>query len=283
MTPLGRGQSRWLNFSEPSLWRSRGRASNASRCLRSGPPRSPRSAAHRRSAARRKTRGLRGGHGGSPPRRVAGLCRHVHQREKYSPLDQITAANVANLAIAWRWTSPDRAVPGPPAHLAPSYLYEGTPLMVNGALYTSTSFSQVAAIDASSGQTKWVFDPGVYKRRRAGDEPRLGPSRRRILARRRGRTESSSRTADASMFAVDAADGQTCRRALATSGRVDLTQGLSRPVGERALYSNTSPPVIVPDVIIVGSWFPDFPYRRDMPPGDVRGFDVRTGKAAVAV
>src|SRR5262245_60182664 len=87
---------------------------------------------------------------------------------KYSPLDQIHAGNVANLRIAWRWASPDHAIRAARPDLAPSYLYEATPLMVNGVLYTSTSLSQVAAIDAVSGQTKWVFDPGAYKNRKSG-------------------------------------------------------------------------------------------------------------------
>jgi len=85
---------------------------------------------------------------------------------KYSPLDQITAANVATLRIAWRWTSPDEAIRTTHRDLAPSFLYEATPLMVNRVLYTSTSLSQVVAIDAATGQTKWVFDPGVYKIRK---------------------------------------------------------------------------------------------------------------------
>ncbi|HEU5193851.1 MAG TPA: hypothetical protein VFW70_03840, partial [Methylomirabilota bacterium] len=67
---------------------------------------------------------------------------------KYSPLDRITAANVAGLVVAWRWTSPDHAVRATHTDLAPSYLHEATPLLVNGVLYTSTSLSQVAAIDA---------------------------------------------------------------------------------------------------------------------------------------
>src|SRR5262245_48274961 len=82
---------------------------------------------------------------------------------KYSPLDQINAANVGTLTVAWRWTSPDQAVRTAHADLAPSFAYEATPLMVNGVLYTSTSLSQAAAIDAASGQPKWVFDPGVHK------------------------------------------------------------------------------------------------------------------------
>ena len=43
----------------------------------------------------------------------------------------------------------------------------------------------------------------------------------------------------------------------------------------------TSPPVICGDVVVVGSSIWDFPDCKEMPPGDVRGFDVRTGKRAV--
>ena len=82
---------------------------------------------------------------------------------RYSPLDQINATNAGDLKVAWRWTSPDHAVRTANANIDPSWLHEGTPIMVNGVLYTSTSLSQVAAIDAATGQTKWVFDPGVWK------------------------------------------------------------------------------------------------------------------------
>jgi len=82
---------------------------------------------------------------------------------RYSPLDQINATNAGDLKVAWRWTSPDHAVRSANASIDPSWLHEGTPIMVNGVLYTSTSLSQVAAIDAATGQTKWVFDPGAWK------------------------------------------------------------------------------------------------------------------------
>jgi len=195
---------------------------------------------------------------------------------KYSPLDQINAGNVANLKIAWRWKSPDAALRAANPGLAPSYLYEATPLMLNGVLYTTTSLSQVAAIDAASGETKWVFDPGVHKRRVAASS--LGWVHRGVAYWRDGADERLILlTADATMLALDARTGRPIER-FGDKGRVDLTQGLSRRVSDRSLYSNTSPPVIVRDVIVVGSTVPDFPYRSDMPPGDVRGYDVRTGK-----
>ena len=61
------------------------------------------------------------------------------------------------------------------------------------------------------------------------------------------------------------------------NGRIDLTQGLGRPV-ERKLYGVSSPPPICRDVIVMGSKVNDVPLAGEMPPGDVRGFDVRTGK-----
>jgi quinoprotein glucose dehydrogenase len=195
---------------------------------------------------------------------------------KYSPLDQIHAGNVGNLTIAWRWASPDGAVRATHTDLAPSFLYEATPLMVNGMLYTSTSLSQVVAIDAARGQTKWVFDPGVYKLRKSATS--LGWVHRGVAYWRDGVDERLIMlTADASMFALDARTGRPVE-SFGNKGQVDLTQGLSRPIGDRALYATTSPPVIVRNVIVVGSVVPDFPFRSDMPPGDVRGFDVRTGR-----
>ena len=71
---------------------------------------------------------------------------------KYSPL-KITPANVANVQVAWRWRSPDNEIQG-----VQNTAFEATPLFIDGVLYTSTSFSQVAAISASSGTTLWQFE-----------------------------------------------------------------------------------------------------------------------------
>jgi quinoprotein glucose dehydrogenase len=196
---------------------------------------------------------------------------------KYSPLDQIDRTNVGTLRIAWRWTSPDHAVRdgNPNVPIDPSWLNESTPVMVNGVLYTTTSLSQVAALDAITGQTKWVFDPGVY---RHGMPANNGWLHRGVAYWRDGDDERLIMlTAHAFMIALDAKTGRPIPT-FGDQGSVDLSQGLGRPVRRRNLYSNTSPPVIVRDVIVVGSSVTDFPVRPDLPPGDVRGFDIRTGK-----
>ena len=82
---------------------------------------------------------------------------------RYSPLTQINRDNATNLHVIWRWKSPDAAIREAKPEIGPGYVNESTPLMVDGVLYTSTSLSQVAAIDAATGETKWVFDPEIYE------------------------------------------------------------------------------------------------------------------------
>src|SRR4051812_44934613 len=66
---------------------------------------------------------------------------------KYSPLDQITAANVKELKTVWRWKAENF---GP----RPDYLWEVTPLMVDGVLYfTAGSRRDVVAVDGVTGET----------------------------------------------------------------------------------------------------------------------------------
>ena len=67
---------------------------------------------------------------------------------KYSPLDQIAQDNLSELTVAWRWRSPDNDISG-----VQNTAFEATPLFIDGVLYTSTSFSQVAAINGTNGET----------------------------------------------------------------------------------------------------------------------------------
>jgi quinoprotein glucose dehydrogenase len=192
---------------------------------------------------------------------------------KYAPLDQIHKDNVKELHVAWRWSSVENAVLKDRSHLW-TMVNEATPLMLDGRLYTSTSMSQVAAIDAVTGQTLWVDDPEVYKR---GSPLGLGFVHRGVTYWADGEMQRIFiGTGDAYLIALNAKTG-TLVPEFGANGRIDLTQGLHRWV-DRALYGVTSPPIICRSVVVVGVSILDYPRHKDMPPGDVRGFDVRTGQ-----
>jgi quinoprotein glucose dehydrogenase len=140
-------------------------------------------------------------------------------------------------------------------------------------LYTSTSLSQVAAIEAATGQTRWVYDPQSYQH---GSPPNRGFVHRGVAYWQEGTDQRVLlATGDAHLIALDAKTGQPLRQ-FGDQGRIDLTQGLRRPVS-RAYYGVSSPPIVCRDVVVVGASILDYPMERAMPPGDVRGFDVRTG------
>jgi quinoprotein glucose dehydrogenase len=194
---------------------------------------------------------------------------------RYSPLMQIDRTNAKNLHIAWRWKSPDMAIKQANLKVGPSFANESTPLMIGGVLHISTSLSQVAAIDAASGETKWVYDPKIYEN--GLGIPTFGWRHRGVAYWRSGDDERIViLTAFAQMIALDAKTGKPVPT-FGIDGRVDLAEGLRRPV-ERDYYTMTSPPVIVRGVIVVGSSVFDWWGKRPLPPGDVRGFDVVTGR-----
>ena len=148
--------------------------------------------------------------------------------------------------------------------------------MIGGVLYTSTTLSQVAAIDAATGETKWVFDPKVYENG-LGIPANDGWLHRGVAYWRNGDDERIIMlTAFAQMIALDAKTGKPVP-GFGNDGRVDLAQGLRRPV-DRDYYTMSSPPVIVRGVIVVGSSVMDWWGKSPSPPGDVRGFDVVTGR-----
>ncbi|MGH6710346.1 MAG: PQQ-binding-like beta-propeller repeat protein [Bradyrhizobium sp.] len=199
----------------------------------------------------------------------------TYAASRYSPLTQIDRSNAKSLRIAWRWKSPDMAVKEKTG-AGPSAANEATPLMVGGTLYTSTSLSQVAAIDAATGETKWVYDPKIYENG-LGIPPNLGWLHRGVAYWRNGDDERIViLTAFAQMIALDAKTGKPVAN-FGKDGRIDLVESLRRPV-DRNYYTMTSPPVIVRGVIVVGSSVFDWWGSRPSPPGDVRGFDIASGR-----
>jgi quinoprotein glucose dehydrogenase len=192
---------------------------------------------------------------------------------KYSPLDQINRANVRNLQVAWRWSSPDNGIVKANAAARPG-AYQDTPLMVNGVLYTETSLGVFAAIDPTTGRTLWQYDPEIWK---AGRPPNLGFSHRGVAFWTDGTAKRIiSGTHDAYLVSLDAETGKP-DPAFGVNGRVDVIAGL--PYAERVRnYAINSTPVVVKNVIIAGSNITDGPLVKEQPRGDIFGFDVKTGK-----
>jgi quinoprotein glucose dehydrogenase len=201
-----------------------------------------------------------------------------YSSSKYSSLDQINRNNVASLRIAWEWRSPDADIiqANPDLNLAPGE-FQATPIMANGVLYTSTAMSQVAAIDPASGRTIWVFDPETWKHGRPTSK---GFQHRGVAWWRDGEdARVFIATGDNRLIALNAATGKPVS-GFGAQGEVDLgTVGLQRPVlhNPSDVFGSTSPPVICRDTLIVGQYIHDRSVQEIMPPGDVRGFDVRTG------
>ena len=197
---------------------------------------------------------------------------------KYAPLEQITPDNVADLQLSWRWNSIDNPVLEAHPELW-TMVNEATPLAIGEVLYTSTALGQVAALDARSGQTLWTYDSGTYKE---GTPANTGFVHRGVSYWENGEDRRIIfGTGDAYLIALDARSGKPVQE-FGREGRVDLTKGLRRPF-ERAFYSVNSPPLICGDVVVVGATVLDafavgMTPHETMPPGDVRGFDARTGE-----
>ena len=122
---------------------------------------------------------------------------------RYSPLDQINAANFSKLEVAWRFKTDNL---GP----FPEFKLEGTPLMVKGVLYTTAGTRRsVIALDAKTGELIWSHSlrEGQARGRRAAAA--VGP-RRFLLDRRQGRRARHLRH-----------DRLSARRAQCEDGRPD--------------------------------------------------------------
>ena len=188
---------------------------------------------------------------------------------KYAALDQINPSNVKDLEEAWRWSSVDELLERRGAGS-----FKVTPIVVDGVMYTSTAFSQVAAIDPGTGRTLWVYDPKSYERGRpanAGFQHRgvdywTDGEKKRILIATGGRQ----------LISIDTETGLPDPD-FGVYGVVDLEQGLGREFNPRFIgYS--APPVVCRETIVIGSIVTDGTGTKTKPPGHIRGFDVHTGK-----
>ena len=150
--------------------------------------------------------------------------------------------------------------------------FESTPLMIDDMLYFSTPSNRVIALNAESGQEIWQFDPQTG---RAG--PRLFYQHRGVAYWQNKKGDDRRilyGTFDGRLIALDAKTGKPCND-FGKDGVVNLRAGIADGF-PGAEYSVTSPPAIYQDLVITGAAVPEFPSKG--PSGEVRAFDVRSGK-----
>lgn len=189
---------------------------------------------------------------------------------RYSPLDQLNATNVKNLQVAWRWKAQNM---GP----SPQAAWEVTPLMVGGMLYVTAGTSRtVVAIDAATGETKWLYNGDDTKERGAVRPVNRGLS---YWSDGKGDDRILFVTPGYQLVALNAHTGVPIS-SFGNDAHVDLWLGLDRAEVKKESIGATSPPIIVRDVAVVGASEKvgtALPTKLNTP-GYVRGYDVRTGK-----
>jgi quinoprotein glucose dehydrogenase len=190
---------------------------------------------------------------------------------KYSKLTDINTGNVSNLHVAWTWKTGEIAEPEFGSRPG---MFEVTPIMIDGVLYLSTPYSRVVALKANTGEVLWTYDSKAYEMGQPANG--TGWVHRGVAAWRdhgRLRIFLNSRYR---LICLDAETGKPVS-SFGKDGMIDLSQGLVWPIN-KLHYSETSPPVVYKDVVIVGNGVGDrLVYHHD-PPGDLRGFDAHTGK-----
>jgi quinoprotein glucose dehydrogenase len=191
---------------------------------------------------------------------------------RYSPLEQINAANFSDLEVAWSFKTDVLGA-------RKEYQFESTPLLIKGRLFTTAgSRRDCVALDAESGELLWMhrLDEGE----RAANSPRqlsghgvsywTDGTKERILYV----------TTGYQLIALDAATGIP-DPAFGQNGIVDLKKDFDQDIdlvnSDVGLHST---PLIARDVVVVGAAHTagDVPATRKNVKGYIRGFDVRTGK-----
>src|SRR5579871_1925475 len=174
---------------------------------------------------------------------------------QYSSLAQINRANVGRLEIAWSYPTGDDSA------------YVVNPIVVDGVMYVLARNNSIVALDAARGKEIWIHPA----------EPDTTIITNRGINYWESKDRSDRRLLYASNHFLHAVDAKTGRLIVSFGdhGSVDLKQGLDRDPNKLQLVQSTSPGRVFENLLILGSATNE-EYRSA--PGDIRAFDVRTGK-----
>jgi len=212
---------------------------------------------------------------GGAPRRQSSQVEWLYYggdpgNSKYSLLTDINGGNIQRLRIAWQWKHWETPLP---AYGTTPGFFENTPLMIDGVLYVTTPYNSIAAVDAETGRELWRFDGQGYRLGQvlSGSGWKL---RGTAFWRDGGKLRMFLNSRDR-LFSLDAQTGRPVA-SFGDDGVTSLTQGLPR-ISDIKHVTQSSPPVVYKNLVIVGSQVPDRVQLPD-PMGYVQAIDARTGK-----
>ncbi|HKU94525.1 MAG TPA: PQQ-binding-like beta-propeller repeat protein, partial [Vineibacter sp.] len=162
----------------------------------------------------------------------------------HSALDQINASNVKQLQVAWSH-HPGKSTRG----------LQSMPLVANGVLYYSGSYSRVFALDGATGQVKWSYFPKLDDELVAAQTH--SPYNRGMAM---GHGNVYVGTVDGRLIALDMATGKVAWDTKLIDSK-KLTVGF------------TGAPLVVKDKVIIGAQGGEWPGR-----GPIFGVDAKTGE-----
>lgn len=184
---------------------------------------------------------------------------HDYGESRFSPLAQITPANVASLKPVWTYHMK------PPDYRRGFQASQNTPLVVRGVMYVATPYGRVVALDAETGQQLWAYQvPG-------GDSP----ATRGVAYWPGQRPQIVFGTRAGLLIALDAKSGAPIK-GFGKDGVVSLRTEAVLQGFPNAFLGVTAAPTIYKNLIITGSRTQEAPQQGAS--GRVRAFDVRTGK-----
>ena len=205
--------------------------------------------------------------------------------DRYSPLAQITPANVAKLQPAWSYRTGDIPGPNDPGETTA----ENTPLKVNGMLYVCTPHSKVIALDPDTGKEIWRYDPQISTQNAANFKGWAHMTCRGVSYHDDAAYAASEQspaaapnacprrlflpTADTRLIALNADTGKVCE-GFGDKGQVDLRANIGSFTAGG--YYSTSPPAVTKDLVVIGGHVTDN-VSTDEPSGVVRAYDVHDG------
>ena len=182
---------------------------------------------------------------------------------QYSSLDQIDKSNVTRLEVVWTYNTGDHNTEG-------SSQIQFNPIIVDGVLYGASPKLKLFALDAATGEERWVFDPYAD-----ANEPSVFGVSRGVSYWEDGEDRRILFGAGARLYAIDAETGVPIP-SFGGNGIVDLREKLDRD-SPGTFWSLNTPGVVYEDLYIVGGRVAE---EHPSAPGHIRAYDIRTGERA---